>query len=75
MKKFLLIVLMPLCLGCSSHIDEQQAKVYVAHKLSLSGKVSVCRLGGGLSGSAVFLVTDGSGKYVVKFFKNKRAGK
>jgi thiamine kinase-like enzyme len=74
MKKILALLPILFCLGCSSKIDEHYAKELVEHELSLSGDLSAHRLGGGLSGSSVFLVTNDSNKYVVKFFKNKRAG-
>lgn len=75
MKKLLLILPIVVCLGCSAKRDERYAKELVEQKLSLSGEVSAQRLGGGMSGALVFLVTNDSNKYVAKFFKNKRAGK
>lgn len=58
--------------GCStSRIDEDYAISVVKQKLSLSGEFSAQRLSGGASGADLFLVTDGTRKYVIRFMKNK----
>ncbi len=63
-----------LLLGCRHQSDEKRAVEIVERELSVSGNLSAHRLGGGFGSATVFLVTNDSQKYVVKFFGAKKGG-
>ncbi len=55
----------------SSQPDEKDAAAVVKEGLSLPGTVTAQKLTGGHSGSYLFLATDGTEKYVVRFMKKE----
>lgn len=70
--KFSTCIFLLLLSSCSTHrIDEKYAAEVVKDELSISGNVSAQKLKGGLSNANLFLVTDDSKKYVIRFTQNE----